>query len=226
MSPEMQVQHARGLPKLTDHHLLWIRDLLFSLYFAGLIISVDQAPAGFDVVGRVRRLYVSYAYPGSVRGVDDFAGVRFTSFILVWLLCALILVCLRLLGRSPARRLLSIFVGTVAALGLPLAYLYTQTNRPLFLELELVIAAACILLYAHRNWPPPGLLTLALIVLHFGLWTGFWSELGLFVVWPGWDWLWLRYELARMIYPLLGLAVTLVWAAVVERSSLQSVAHH
>lgn len=202
---------------LSSRYRIWGYELFFSVYFALLLVSINQVTAESSWVWRLRTFYISHRFPHAHRGIDDAAGVRFTSFILVWLVAVILCATFRLLASFPSARIgLSILVGTVSVAGLPLAHLYSGHREMFFLEVEVFLAVICVLVYTFGRWPRSKQLKFALLFVHFALWAVvFWNSfsLDLDVLWPAWDRYWLTYVNGGLSFVLLAVCSTLCWGA-------------
>jgi len=206
-------------------YLRWGYELLFSIYLAALVVSVNRMVATYSLALRLRSLYVSYRFPHVSMGIDDYRGIRVTSFLLVWLLVILFFITFRLLADGTfAKIVLRVLTGVVAIAGLPVAHIYSGHPTMFFLKAELILSVGCIILYAYRKWPVSDLVSLLLLVLHFGVWTWvIWDSfsLGLDALWPAWD-SWYISKETRLAYALLGFASTFFWAAYIRQPSRNS----
>jgi hypothetical protein len=188
-----------------------LRDLAFSIYLPLLIIWANAQTTKLPWVLRLQMLLE----PG--RQPHSFLDPALTLAVgLLWAALAIIvLLGLRILARSSLMRYsLSLFIGMVAIVGFPLAYLYSRRQLGwIAFEVVAILAGACF--YFYRG---PRLWTLGILVvfiLHFGFWMALaWGTggSGLLLPWPGWDWVPLTRHHPNLLYPLLGLCCALLWA--------------
>jgi hypothetical protein len=200
-------------------HLLF--QSVLSLYIALLVVSVHESAHALSWSVRLRNFYVSRYLPQLGRLMDDNYRVQVATFVLVWVLAALIF--LSLLSGSRLRFLSSgmeLFGGICALLALPIGCFY-QGHTQLFLEVELVAAFVGLLLWTYGKTLTSTWLNVVLVALHFGLWTIFCSHQsfgGWILLWPGWHWAWGIYDLAWIAYPLLGVCSMMLWGICLRRT--------
>jgi len=102
----------------------------------------------------------------------------------------------------PVANQLRLMPGIVAVVGLPIVVKLLY-GIPFVLYIELVAAAACVLLHLFGKWRLPSLIGILLLVSHFAFW--FWGT-------PTWQiWFW-------PAYPLVGFFSVVVWAAYVKEA--------
>ncbi len=206
-------------------HSYWLYDSLFSIYFALLLVSAHESTKVFSWSIRLRNCYVAHFRPELARLMDDTYRVEVSTFVLIWISAAVVLTCMHFLRRfSPKDHFLRIFVGGVATGGFPLACLYSGGGRLLFLEVELVIATACVVLASLRIWPVSTPLNVLLLILHYSLWSslgeGFRFVGGWYAFWPGWQWVRAISGVAWLIYPVFGFCLALMWAVSLRQSDM------
>jgi hypothetical protein len=194
-----------------------IFEILISTYFALLAVAASVSSGSrYNWILDVRSWYLSIRSPHAARGIDDVAGLRFTAFVLVWLLAAAIFVLLRALQRVSLipRTVPTLCGGLVATLGLPLAYVYSHGGFMLTFYVELLFCLVAVILCSLGKWvlsPPASLL---LLVLHFGFWTCIFLDsfsMGFLLIWPGWDHSISRTYFAPALYSVLGLCCAVAW---------------
>lgn len=200
-------------------YLRLAHESVFSIYFALLLVSLNEFAQGFSWAspGKLRQLYLSYRHPQAVRGIDDAAGERYAAFILVWFLACIIFFLLRLFARfRSTRAVVRAFAGIVVVAGFPALCVYSGALRLFFLQMEILAAAICVLLYLYRFRRTSVWLGLALSTIHFGTWTVFGSSnflFGFVVLWPGWDWIWYTWSLSPFFaFSALGFCSAVLWS--------------
>lgn len=196
-----------------------LHEIVFAIYFPLLIVWTNAQTARIPWVVRLQLLIASYHRLHSPLDPE----LRLAIGLLWGLLAAIIFLCLRTLSRlSFTDFFLRTFAGMAAVAGFPLAYLYSY-GYSAWVAPEVVAVVACAFLYLYRRWPLSAPWSISLLVVHFGLWTLVaWDSAsrgpGLYLLWPGSDyWIWTRMH-PDLIYPLLGLCSTLLWAAYVRHS--------
>lgn len=198
----------------TSPYFRWSFELVFSIYLAALIVSVNRMVATYSLSLRLRSLYLSYRSPHSSAGIDDQAGIRLTSFLLVWLLVVAFFTTFHLLADlKSARGALCLLTGIIAIAGFPVAHMYSGHPAMFFFKAELILSIGCITLYALGRWPVSNPLTMFLLVVHFGLWTwAVWDSfsLGLDMLAPAWD-TWYVSKHTALTYGSLAFCCILLW---------------
>lgn len=196
--------------------LAWTADLLFSIYCASLAIALNGHIAGYSWAWRLHNLW-----SGRLAGPNhDPEALRYSVFLLVWLLAGSIFVAARMLARLPYPRIGQTIVGLVAVLAVPVAYFYLEEVNLYFLGVEAVIVLAGLLPYMFGRWRVSWSFTLVLITLHFGLWIWFASRtpLAFVLLWPEWDWILPSRHTTGSLHLLLGFCLTVLWALRVKHS--------
>jgi hypothetical protein len=139
-------------------------------------------------------------------------GANTAFLILALALAALILLILTVLLRLPSfERLFRSTAGAISLIALPVAWLCVSQllgvpaplpNPPnVLLYAELIGAVATAILYLYAKWPAPAWLSVVLLGVHFGFWN--WIVSGGPYFWR---------DPFRLVFPLVGLAATLLWA--------------
>jgi hypothetical protein len=186
----------------------WLHELLFSIYCSFLFVwGKESRPFAWPT----RYLYFWHPHAVSLGRVD------FLLFYLelFMILTAAIFLCLRLTRRfSLTQVLLRPIAGAIALTGFPLVCLYRQNRLSFFLGVELALTAVCFLLWMYRRWPVSAPLNVVLLILHYALWSLFSGAAHV----ASSPWAWGIWDYAWFVYPALGLAYTLVWAAYFRHS--------
>lgn len=196
------------MPKLM-RHINWIHDLMLSLCYGLLVgIYLNFRPRSFVLDQLVFPLYLWRELQANVSGRPSPQWDPYQALCVAFSMLALIgFVCLRILGRTP---LLGFFAcraaGIVVVAGFPLLFLLSTDplGRPLApvpwslmtagsLWLEVLAAITCVALYLfRRRWMKPAV-SMALVLLHFGLW--FWLL-------PGSHWIVLLFACTSVVWGL------------------------
>jgi hypothetical protein len=154
----------------------WLYELLFSVYFALLIVARECSAPSSIFLYRVQtplrfldRLFVHLL--GRPVFLYDVPHFTYSSW---WLLALILLVCLRVLGRVVLMRTILCYAAGATAVAGPLSHwfcwagpLYVSPAR-WWLWLEMAIMVACTFLYMHRRWPTSAALSILVLLLHFG----------------------------------------------------------
>lgn len=189
----------------------WLLGVAFSIYLSILIIWMNAQMTKFPWVLRLQMLLERGRRPHSF--LDPALSL---AVGLLWAsLAVIVFLGLRILERSSFMRYsLPLLVGIVAIVGFPFAYLYSRSQVGwIAFEVVAIVAGACFYFYRGRRLWTFGILIV--FVLHFGLWMSFaWGTggPGLLLPWPGWNWVPLTRHHPNLLYPLLGLCCTLLWA--------------
>jgi hypothetical protein len=193
--------------------ILWLFDLLLSVYLASLFISAHES--AYVSSWSIRML--NYYSPGSQHLADNHYRLGVTTFLLTWITAAVVLLAVRIARLFYAGRdLLRILTGALVVVGFPLAIFYSGGEHQLFLEVELGIATLCIVLASFRQWPLSSGLNALLLFLHFALWSFFGGGYrfvgGWYLFWPTWYWgTRVVWQYAWLFYPTAGFVLGVVW---------------
>jgi hypothetical protein len=201
--------------RLKLKRLYWLRDVLFSIYCALLVISLHESAKDMSWSVSLRNFYVSHRYPDLNRMMDDDYRVAVAAFLLIWALACVIYVFVSVVERfSFARFPLWALIGAVAFLGFPLVCF--RFNRAPLLASELAVVGVCVAFWAKGRWPVTNPVNVLLLVIHFVYWSTFGGGYllvgGQYLMWPGlyrtlsvWMHSWL-------LFPVLGFTLCLLWA--------------
>jgi hypothetical protein len=203
-------------------------EVLFSIYFALVIVSVNQfRPIAWWV--RVESLYAVYLsdrYGVERAAHSNHSDLILTGFLMVCALAAVIFMILRLLGLFPRlQNAIWAFAGAVIIAGLPVLEWSRGVNRLPYLGAEVLIISACAVLYALGRWPVSAPLNIFLLVSHWSLWA--WVTWGgylpsWYLFWPVWKWHGLMRDRWHLVYPIFGLCCGIAWGLYVHRLSKQA----
>lgn len=191
-------------------------EFMTSVYCAVLLVAADRMGSQSSWVLRMRRVYLSFRFGTTSMGIDDNAGMRLTSFLLVWLVAVLIFSVFWLLHKLRfARIATSLLAGGVALLGLPLANLYSGQKVMFFLLFELMVCCTLVVLYSFGKWMLSPFPSFILLFLHYVLWTFvIWQSFSLdfLVAWPEWDHYIYHGKNVQLVYAFFGFACAMAWA--------------
>jgi len=197
------------------NYVRWLHELLFSIYFALLVVTEETWKVGSAFLGRlgyplIHHLYHFLAYLHHSTRYSP--GLLFHTMALWWLLAVIVFVCLHLLGQIAFIRVfLRSVAGFIGVAGFPLFWLHLGNLTRLsdaaarWLLVETIVIAICVVLYLCRKWPTNPTFSVLIVVLHFGLWG-----------WITWDAISIGFW---SIYLLLGICTSLVWGLYIRQPS-------
>jgi hypothetical protein len=166
----------RNVRRWTQHTRL-LYELLFSVHCAFLIVAREDLKAGSVLRDGLQAPLLSVdRLFGNVFHHTIFSHDVPHLFFGSWTLLAVIIFgCLRVLGRIAfVRRLFCRLAAVVAVAGPPFCFFFTTVEGQLvtagWLKLEVAVIVAGVLLYMHRGWPTSAMLSILVLLMHFGLW--------------------------------------------------------
>ena len=213
----------------TSSHLDWRNRLretcavLFSLYFAFLLVSGhDRGGSSWSV--DLLYQYKLHFHPDQMHVLDDDYRLSGIGFALIW--GAAIAVYLFGLLLRPFRKLNIVMlglIGIVGVCGFPIVCLYAGGNHSFVFYLELILAMVFVFLFFRGSRSLSGKVGVALLTIHFALWSwlgGGYQLVGAWrILWPSWYWhTRLIWHWAWLLYPAFGLLLTLVWGGYLRES--------
>jgi len=191
----------------------YLQELLSATYLGLLIVQEEAWKVGSPLLGMLGFPLTQYLYPLLPRFRHlSRPGILVHTAILWFLLVIIIFVSLQALGLvSAIRKFLLYGAGVVVIAGYPLIWLrlgnltgWSPVVRG-WLLLEAAVLVLCVLLYILKLWPSNPALSIAVLLLHFGLWG--WITLEKFS--NGFWWL----------YLLLGIVSIVSWGIAVATTS-------
>lgn len=203
-------------------------EFLFSFYFGVLITSAEET-RDFSWSRSLRLLISALLRPNSEKPGDDPHLQRLIAFIFGWLLVAFVFALLHLSARVSFVRVPFLIAGGFVALGgLPAVLLYAGFGNRVLLTAMMVLGASYTILYVCFSSLVSEELSLLLLLGYFIFsswvawrsWTTF--PLGVYLLWPGWDFLLITYSFLKTVYPLLGFILSVAWATYVRETAQKS----
>jgi hypothetical protein len=204
----------RPLPRM-------LLELLFSIYFPFLLVSMDETKGGVAWSTKLLIFYKSHQ-ASSGRPMEDYRSDIIT-FLLIWVSAVLIFCCVHLLGKLGIGKGFFFAVsGTVALAGYPLFLVYPSHRQLPFMYVELGITLVCGALAAMRIWPVSTPLSILLLLMHYALWSsiggGHRSVGGWYLLWPSYQNRQIL-QYAWIVYPVFGLGISLLCGVCIKDSA-------
>lgn len=179
-------------------------ELVFAVYSSFLFVWLEEAR---HVWAPSRRfLYFWHPHAVALRTIDIWL---FYIELFMIPAAAVFIFLLLMRGFLLSRVLLRNLGGALALAGFPIACLYRSNPHLVFLYVELAIATVCFALWVSKKWPVSTASSVFLLIVHYSLWGFFGGGSGLMY----WRWSWGIWDYAWVVYPLIGLLFTLLWAA-------------
>lgn len=184
--------------------------LFFSAYLSLLVIWTNAQAAKVPWVEKLQLLIAPGKRPHSFMDPE----LLHATAVLWGVLTLVVFLVMRVLSRFSNKLFFQMFVGIVATVGFPLAYMCTLQYN-LFTVAEAVVAVVCVVLYSLQKWRLSKFWGVLLLSAHFALWivvvlaTEGSLRPGLTLLWPGYNLAFRQHP--DLIYPALGFCSSLLW---------------
>ena len=185
----------------------FVQPAFLSIFVSFTVISAHEAMRGESwSISLCEFLFGKRDY--SARLTFDDYRANACSFFLIWGCAISLFALLALFQRRTTLHKALLALSTVTSVLLYPLICVLQSNRQLFLQLELVAAILLTVLFLTRKSPLGRLTNAIFLALHFAFWSwlggGHLLPGGWYMFWPGWSSYWKMAEYAWLLYPFLG----------------------